>query len=147
MRPEALAALRGCDHIIHGGDICGAEVLEALAAIAPVSAVRGNNDQGEWAERLPEAAALAFGAVRVYVIHDIAGLAMDPAAEGFHAVVSGHSHKPAVVRRDGVLYVNPGSAGPRRFTLPVSVGFLQVALDQVRAELVELDVASGRRRR
>ena len=142
LRPEALAFLEGSDHIVHGGDICDAGVLEALSTIAPVTAVRGNNDHGPWAARLRETELLRVEEVSVYAIHDLSQLDMEPHAAGVHVVVSGHSHKPLVERRDGILYVNPGSAGPRRFKLPISVGELTVDGSSVSARIVEL--ASGK---
>jgi putative phosphoesterase len=138
LRPAALSFLQGSDFIIHGGDICGPAILEQLAALAPLTAVRGNNDRGDWAERLPETARLQAGEVRVLAIHDIAQLGEDPAAEGIRVVVYGHSHKPLVREREGVLYVNPGSAGPRRFKLPIAVGELLVGGAEVSARIVEL---------
>ncbi|MCW7538675.1 metallophosphatase family protein [Aquabacterium sp. A7-Y] len=138
LRPETLAALQGCSHIVHGGDIGHAGILEQLARLAPVTAVRGNNDHGPWAEALPETARLALGALVLLAIHDLAELSIDPAAEGIAVVVSGHSHKPLVQERDGVLYVNPGSAGPRRFKLPVSVAVLEVGGGSVAARIVDL---------
>jgi putative phosphoesterase len=140
LRPEAVAFLRGSDFIIHGGDIGRAGVLEELAALAPVTAVRGNNDKSPWAGPVRETEVLQVGEVLIYVVHDIAALDRDPVAAGFHVVVSGHSHRPSVTRRDGVLYVNPGSSGPRRFRLPVSVGELLVVEKSVNARVVELDV-------
>jgi hypothetical protein len=149
LRPEALAALRGSDHIIHAGDICDAAVLAALEQIAPVTAVRGNNDKGPWAASLHETQVLQLGEVRLYVIHDLAELDLDPAAGGFQAVISGHSHKPRCETRNGVLYVNPGSAGPRRFSLPVSVGMLEIVGGQVSARLLHLELrpSPGRAKR
>jgi putative phosphoesterase len=132
--------LRGSDVIVHAGDIGNAAVLEALAAIAPVTAGRGNNDKGPWAETVRETELLQVGQVFVYVVHDIAELDLDPVAAGFQVVVSGHSHKPSVKERDGVLYVNPGSSGPRRFKLPVAVAELFVNGKSVQAKVVELDV-------
>jgi putative phosphoesterase len=126
MRPEALQYLAGCDAIIHGGDICQQAVLDALARIAPVTAVRGNNDIGEWAASLPTHATLTVQQVTIRVVHDIADLGVDPRSEGVGVVVSGHSHKASISERDGVLFVNPGSAGPRRFRLPVCAGILIV---------------------
>ena len=126
MRPEALQYLAGCDAIIHAGDICQQAVLDALTRIAPVTAVRGNNDIGEWAASLPTHATLTVQQVTVRVVHDIADLGADPRSEGVGVVVSGHSHKPSISERDGVLFVNPGSAGPRRFKLPVSAGILTI---------------------
>jgi putative phosphoesterase len=139
LRPEALAFLAGCDHIIHGGDIGNAAILEQLAALAPLTAVRGNNDTGSWAETLPETALLRFGEVAVYAIHDIKALDIDPVQQGVRVVVSGHSHKPSCVERDGVLYVNPGSAGRRRFSLPIAAGELLLEGEQVRPRIVTLD--------
>lgn len=134
LRPEVLAWLRGADHILHGGDICGEAVLDALRGIAPLTAVRGNNDRGAWAERLPVAETVRFGEVAVHVVHDIADLVLP---EGVRVVVTGHSHKPNVEERGGVLYVNPGSAGPRRFKLPISAGELRIAGSEVAAHLVQ----------
>ena len=140
LRPEAMAFLRGSDVIVHAGDIGNAAVLTELAAIAPVTAVRGNNDKGPWAETMRETEVLQVGQVFIYVVHDIAELDRDPVAAGLQVVVSGHSHKPSVKERDGVLYVNPGSSGPRRFKLPVAVAELLVSGNSVRAKVVELDV-------
>lgn len=138
LRPEAVSALRGCDRIVHGGDIGGTHVLDALSALAPVTAVRGNNDTGAWAAHLPETAWLELGAVRLYVIHDLAQLDIDAVPEAVQVVVSGHSHKPLVARRDGVLFVNPGSAGPRRFKLPIAVGELTIDGSAVQARILAL---------
>ncbi|MGF6568770.1 putative phosphoesterase [Paraburkholderia sp. GAS333] len=138
VRPEALAYLAGCDAIIHAGDICNEAVLDALTQIAPVTAVRGNNDTGDWAASLPTHATLTVQQVKIRVVHDIADLGDDPRGEGVGVVVSGHSHKPSIVERDGVLFVNPGSAGPRRFKLPVSAGMLIVDGAQARANFDSL---------
>ena len=138
LRPEALSFLRGSDVIVHAGDIGNAGVLEALAGIAPVTAVRGNNDTGSWAAALPETALLRFGAVLLYALHDLAALDIDAHANGIRVVVCGHSHRPRIEERDGVLYVNPGSGGPRRFRLPVSVAELLVDGASVVPRLVEL---------
>jgi hypothetical protein len=143
VRPEALAALRGSDAIVHAGDVGAPSVLAALAGLAPVTAVRGNNDREPWARRLPGHATLAIGGARLYVLHDLNDLDLDPRAAGYTAVIAGHSHRPVVVARDGVLYVNPGSAGPRRFTLPVAVALLRVSAAGVRAEIVTLEVAAN----
>jgi putative phosphoesterase len=134
LRPEVVEYLRGSHHILHGGDICGPEVLERLRELAPVTAVRGNNDHGAWAEGIAAEETVRFGGVAVHMIHDLKELAL-PA--GARVVVSGHSHKPRVEERAGVLYVNPGSAGPRRFSLPISAGELRIAGTQVTAHLVE----------
>jgi uncharacterized protein len=138
LRPEAMAFLEGSDYIVHAGDICDPGTLEALAAIAPLTAVRGNNDTGAWAQRLPETEFLQVGEVFIYVIHDLAELDIEPSAAGVRVVISGHSHKPSVEERDGVLYVNPGSSGPRRFKLPIAVGELMVSGSTVSARTVEL---------
>lgn len=132
--------LRGSDHIVHAGDICNAAVLGALAAIAPLTAVRGNNDRDAWAEGLSETEDLRIGEIRLYAIHDLAQLAIDPAAHGIHVVVSGHSHKPTLLERNGVLYINPGSAGPRRFRLPVSAAELVVDEGRIRVSFREFAV-------
>jgi putative phosphoesterase len=140
MRPEALEALAGVDAIVHAGDIGAAEVLEALARIAPVTAVRGNNDRGDWAAAIPETATLDAGGAVLHVIHDVKLLDCDPRAAGFAAVVAGHSHKPRNEVIGGVLWFNPGAAGPRRFSLPVSVGLITCRRKKLTAELVTLDV-------
>ena len=141
LRPQAVEFLRGSDHILHAGDIVGTPVLDGLAALAPLSAVRGNNDYGDWALALPETVTLTLGGVVIHMLHDLKELAIDPAANGVRAVVTGHTHKPACEERDGVLYVNPGAAGRRRFTLPVSVGELLIEDGKVDVRLVTLDVA------
>lgn len=138
LRPEAMAALRGSDAIVHAGDIGGPHILEELNAIAPVTAVRGNNDREAWARHLPETAVLEVGGATILVIHDLNALRIDPKAEGFAVVVSGHSHQPLSVRRGGVLFFNPGSAGPRRFRLPVSVGTLRLGGGRLVARLRRL---------
>lgn len=138
MRPAALAALTGVDQIIHAGDAGTPEVLAALAAIAPVTAVRGNVDIGPWAQGLPATRVVEVEGALIYVLHDLGRLDLDPAAAGFAAVISGHSHRPIIERRRGVLYVNPGSAGPRRFRLPISMARLRVRARAVEAELVSL---------
>ena len=143
LRPEALAFLGGCQHIVHGGDIGTAEVLAQLATVAPVTAVRGNNDRGTWADALAETELFEIDGTYFYAIHDLAQLDIDPAAAGVHVVVSGHSHMPVIERREGVLYVNPGSAGPRRFRLPIAVAELEVNGSHVNARIVELAVASA----
>lgn len=122
LRPEAVAFLRGCDHIVHAGDVCGPAVLEGLRRIALLTVVRGNNDRGAWAESIPVRAVLGVEGVRLYVVHDVADIDIDPAAEGIQVVITGHSHRPAMLERQGVVYLNPGSAGPRRFRLPISIG-------------------------
>ena len=144
LRPEAVAALHGSDYIIHAGDICDPAILQALGKIAPVTAVRGNNDRGGWAASIRETEILQAGAAFIYVIHDLADIDVDLRAAGIHAVISGHSHSPLSAQRDGILYVNPGSAGPRRFRLPVSVGRLVVSGTKIAAQLIELQLADGR---
>jgi len=141
MRAEALRALRGADLIIHAGDIGRPEVLDALGSIAPaVVAVRGNNDGAAWARGIAETETIEIGEIRLYLLHALQELALDPAAEGFDVLVCGHSHRPSVERRDGVLYLNPGSAGPRRFKLPVTVARLTVRGRSCRARIIELKV-------
>jgi putative phosphoesterase len=142
VREEALAALDGCQRIIHAGDIDTPDVLEKLRRLAPVTVVRGNNDRGKWAESIPVLDVLEFGAVSIYVRHDQAELDIDPLAAGFQVMVFGHSHRPMVETREGVLFVNPGSAGPRRFRLPVAVGELTIAGDRVDARIIELGITS-----
>jgi len=139
LRPQARSFLAGCDHIVHAGDIGDANVLEQLAAIAPVTAVRGNNDNGAWADTLAEFELVRLGEIFLYVVHDIAQTNIDPVAARVRVVVSGHSHKPAIAERDGVWYVNPGSAGRRRFTLPISIGELLIDGTSIVPRLSELD--------
>ena len=140
LRPEALAFLQGCDHIVHGGDIGSQRILDDLAGIAPVTAVRGNNDTGPWAKVVPETALIEVGGLRLYAIHDLADLCIEPASEGVRVVVSGHSHRPLAQMRGDVLYINPGSAGPRRFRLPIAVAELQLDGDAFTPRIVELSV-------
>jgi putative phosphoesterase len=138
LRPEALHALRGSDWIIHAGDVGGAWILEALSEIAPVVAVRGNNDHGPWADALHETCRLDLGSTAVFVIHDLSALAIDPIAAGLRVLVSGHSHRLVSREENGILFVNPGSAGPRRFRLPVTLGRLSITDSAVSAELLPL---------
>ena len=138
LRPEALEALAGVQHIIHAGDIGGPEVIDTLRGIAPVEAVRGNNDKGAWAAKLPLWLALEFAGVAIHVLHDVKEMGIEPSAAGFRVVIAGHSHKPLITERDGVLFVNPGSAGPRRFSLPVTVGYLTVAAGEASAVIKPL---------
>jgi putative phosphoesterase len=140
LRPEAIAVLRGSDFIIHAGDIDERAILENLAKLAPVTAVRGNVDRGPWAKELPASAVLEVGGVSLFVIHNLLELDLKPEAAGFAAVICGHTHVPKQENKNGVLYFNPGSAGPRRFQLPVSVGRLMVREAKVVGELVELKV-------
>lgn len=138
LRPEALEFLRGSDHIVHAGDIGDAAVLGTLRTLAPVTAVRGNNDRDGWARAIAQTEVLRVDEVSIHVLHDLAELDLDPAQAGFRVVVSGHSHQPRIDERGGVLYVNPGSCGPRRFKLPIAVGELQVSRESVTARLLEL---------
>ena len=138
LRPEALAFLQGSDRIVHGGDIGDPRILDALAAIAPLTVVRGNNDGAAWADGVPETALLEAGGLRLFAIHDLALLRIDPVAEGIQVVVAGHSHRPQAEQRGPVLYLNPGSAGPRRFKLPISVAELRIEGSTITPRLVEL---------
>jgi putative phosphoesterase len=141
LRPEAIDLLKGSDFIVHAGDVGAPEILVELARLAPVTAVRGNIDKGAWAQALPETDVLQVGeAAFVYLLHRIEDLDLDPAAAGLQAVVFGHSHKPGFHWKDGVLYVNPGSAGPRRFSLPISAGRLLVDGDKVSVDLMEMEI-------
>jgi putative phosphoesterase len=138
LRPEATAFLAGSDHIVHAGDVGDPSILDALAAIAPITAIRGNVDTEAWADALRETELIRFGEIALYLLHDLAALAIDPGAAGIRVVVSGHSHKPLVVERDGVLYVNPGSAGPRRFRLPITAAELRIDGTIVEAYIQEI---------
>ena len=138
LRPEAVAFLAGSDHIVHAGDVGDPAILDALAAIAPVTAIRGNVDIDAWASQLPETTRVTIGGVTIYVLHDLATLDMQPQARGIRVVLYGHSHKPSVTERDGVLFVNPGSAGPRRFRLPIAAAELLIDGGSVTARLREL---------
>ena len=137
LRPEATAFLAGSDHIVHAGDVGDPAILDALAAIAPVTAIRGNVDTDAWAARLPETTRVTVGGVTIYVLHDLAALDVEPQAHGICVVVYGHSHKPSVAERDGVLFVNPGSAGPRRFRLPIAAAELIIDGSTVTARIHE----------
>jgi putative phosphoesterase len=143
LRPEALRALDGSDLIVHAGDVGKPEILDALKRLAPLVAVRGNIDKGGWADALPLTATIEAGSVAVYVLHDLQQLDLDPAAAGFHVVVSGHSHQPSRTERDGVLYLNPGSAGPCRFQLPVTVARLDLRQPPWEAEFIDVCPALG----
>jgi putative phosphoesterase len=138
LRPHALDALRGAAVIIHAGDVGSPDVLDALRQIAPVFAVRGNVDSGSWAKQLPETQAVQVDDCRLYVLHILDELDLHPPTAGFQAVVSGHTHQPKMATKDGVLYFNPGSAGPRRFNLPISVGRLTLTEGELRGEIVHL---------
>jgi uncharacterized protein len=139
LREEALDALRGSDLIIHAGDVGDPEILESLRKIAPVVAVRGNVDTAEWAKSLPETAVVEAAAANIYVLHDSKALDLDPGAAGFQIVLSGHSHKPGQIERDGVTYINPGSAGPRRFSLPITVARLDLGVRPWSVEFIDLE--------
>jgi uncharacterized protein len=140
LRPEAVHALAGVSQILHAGDVGGEEVIAALRAIAPVQAVRGNNDRDAWAMKsLPLRLSLEIAGVHILLLHDLNELGPEPETHGHHrVVVAGHSHKPAVVERDGMLFVNPGSAGPRRFKLPVAIGYLTITARSPKAEICKL---------
>jgi uncharacterized protein len=142
LRPQAVAALAGVAQIIHAGDVGDPAILDELRQIAPVTAVRGNVDREAWAAALPETAVVEAGELLLYVLHDREQLDLNPAAAGFRAVIFGHSHRPLVEERQGVLYLNPGSAGPRRFHLPVSVARLKIEGAHIEAEIVALEVSS-----
>jgi uncharacterized protein len=137
LRPQAIRAFRGCQHIVHAGDVGAREILEELKAIAPVTAIRGNIDPEAWAE-LPETELVELGGVSIYVLHDLSKLDLKPEAAGVKVVISGHSHVPKQETRRGVLYFNPGSAGPRRFKLPITVGRLLIAGGEVGGEIVKI---------
>jgi len=142
LRPEAVAALAGVERIVHAGDIGSPDVLAALGRLAPVTAVRGNNDRGDWAAGIADTEVVEVGGVSLYVLHDLHELDLDPRAAGFVAVIAGHSHQPRQEERDGVLYFNPGSAGPRRFRLPISLGRLTIVRGRVTGSLMTLAIAS-----
>jgi putative phosphoesterase len=137
LRPEATAFLAGSAHIVHAGDVGDPAILDTLAAIAPVTAIRGNVDTDAWAARLPEATRVTIGGVTIYLLHDLAALDIEPHRHGVRVVVYGHSHKPSAVERDGVLYLNPGSAGPRRFSLPIAAAELLIDGGRVGAHIRE----------
>lgn len=139
LRQEAIDALAGAEHIVHAGDVGDAMVLERLRELAPLTVVRGNIDVGRWAAALPATEMLAAAGLTLYVIHDLKELSLDPAAAGIDVVVSGHTHKPSVERRGGVLFINPGSAGRRRFSLPVTLALLDVGEAGMRIRLVDLE--------
>lgn len=140
LRPEATDALKGSDLIVHAGDVGGTDILEQLRTIAPTFAVRGNVDTGAWAKALPITEVVDVGQLRLYVLHDLATLDLDPRAAGFAAVISGHSHRASAEVRHGVLYLNPGSVGPRRFTLPITMARLRITGDRLSHEMIALKV-------
>src|SRR5262245_53276243 len=140
LRPQALDALRGVELILHAGDIGAPEVLEGLRGLAPVRAIRGNNDTDSWARGLPETDLVEVGGVSMFILHSLADLDLNPKAAGVRVVIYGHSHRPEAIEKDGILYLNPGAAGPRRFRLPLSVARLTLAGGAVRHEILELSV-------
>lgn len=140
LRPEALTALRSSEHVIHAGDIGAPEIIPELERIAPVTAIRGNVDREPWTNRFPETEVVELGGLQFYIIHDLNALDLNPRAAGFAAVISGHSHQPKQELKDGVLYFNPGSAGPRRFRLPVSIGMLEISGSKITGKIIELKV-------
>ncbi len=140
LRPEAVEALRGSDHILHAGDVGAPEILESLTKLARLTAIRGNIDTAPWASKLPATEVIEIGDISIYMLHDLGQLDLKPEAAGFRIVVYGHSHQPKMEEKNGVLYFNPGSAGPRRFKLPVSVGRLMIENNKVQGELVELKI-------
>lgn len=142
LRPEALEALRGSELLIHAGDVGDFAILRKLAKIAPVRAIRGNIDRQPWAQSLPETDVVEIAGISLYVLHDVKQLDLSPRAAGFAAVISGHSHKPSMETRDGILYFNPGSAGPRRFTLPITVGRLTLSNGTLAPEIIDLEQLS-----
>ena len=140
LRPEALKHLNGVDRIVHAGDIGAPNILEKLQTLAPVDAIRGNNDKGAWAEAIPETLFLEIRGHRLHVLHDLNQIDLSPSAAGMSVVISGHSHKPVVEEHDGVLFINPGSLGPRRFRLPIALAKLYITAESVRAEIIELRI-------
>jgi hypothetical protein len=139
VRPGVIQAFQGVERVIHAGDVGQPEVLTALRRVAPLIAVRGNVDRGEWARELRETEVVEIGPIRLYVLHDLHQLDLEPAAAGFRAVISGHSHRPSAQERNGVLFLNPGSAGPRRFNLPVSVALLRWEGKSLKSEILEIE--------
>ncbi|HZI58538.1 MAG TPA: metallophosphoesterase family protein [Verrucomicrobiae bacterium] len=138
LRPEAVEALRGSEHILHAGDIGAPEIIPELRKIAPVTAIRGNVDTQAWARNFAETEVVELGGLDIYILHDANAIDLNPKAAGFAVVISGHSHKPKQAMKNGVLYFNPGSAGPRRFNLPISVGRLEIVDGKVSAEILEI---------
>ena len=140
VRPEALTALKGSEVIIHAGDIGKAEVLDSFSSIAPVIAIKGNNDRDLWAKKIPDVLNLEINGIKIRVIHNVKELEAHPDYKGIRIIVSGHSHKPGMLERDGILFVNPGSAGPRRFKLPIAVAKLRIMRGGVRGKIIELKI-------
>jgi uncharacterized protein len=139
LRPEAVEMLRGSEHIIHAGDIGAPEIIPALEKLAPVTAIRGNVDQMAWCRKFSETEVVELAGIHIYIIHDVNAMDLNPKAAGFAAVISGHSHKPSQEIKDGVLYFNPGSAGPRRFKLPITVGRLEISGGRLAATVLSLE--------
>jgi uncharacterized protein len=140
LRPQALELLRGSDHIVHAGDIGAPEIVSALEQVAPVTAIRGNIDKQDWARRFPGTEVVELAGLHIYIIHDAQALDLDPRAAGFAAVISGHSHRPQQQLKDGVLYFNPGSAGPRRFKLPITLGRLEISQGSVKGQILNIPI-------
>lgn len=140
LRPQALASLDGVHMILHAGDIGGPDIIRQLGQVAPVHAIRGNNDTAPWAKQFQETLRLEVGNVSIYMLHDAKALAIEPRQAGIRVVIAGHSHQPSIAQKDHILYVNPGSAGPRRFRLPVSVAYLDIESDEVMAQIYTLDI-------
>ena len=140
LRPEVVPVFKGVDLILHAGDIGSVEVLDQLRTVAPIVAVRGNNDRGDWANQIPDSEVAQVGEVSIYILHDLNELVLRPPAGSVQVVISGHSHRPSIERRDGILFVNPGSAGPRRFKLPISVARMTIQGVTVTGELIELPI-------
>lgn len=138
LRPEAVAFLRGCYHIVHSGDIGHADIIPQLSALAPITAVRGNTDRRAWAAEFPETALVKIGKIAIYVLHDLEQLSIHPKAADIHVVVSGHTHQPLIKQQDGVLYINPGSAGPVRENLPISMAQLVVSDQSISAQIIDI---------
>jgi uncharacterized protein len=139
LRPEAVKMLRGSEHIIHAGDIGAPEIIPTLEKLAPVTAIRGNVDQMAWCRKFSETEVVELAGIHIYIIHDVNAMDLNPKAAGFAAVISGHSHKPHQETKDGVLYFNPGSAGPRRFKLPITVGRLEISGGRLAATVLSLE--------
>jgi putative phosphoesterase len=139
LRPAAIRVLKGCSQIIHAGDLGDPKILIELKKIAPVSVVRGNIDQGVWAQSLPETEIVSIGNLQIYVLHNLDSLDLDPVKSGFQIVISGHTHKPKLEEKNNVRYLNPGSAGPRRFNLPITLAILDIELSEIQVRFVDLE--------
>lgn len=140
LRPEAVTLLSGVDHIIHAGDIGSARILDDLARIAPLTVVRGNNDREAWARPIPASAVIEIGGRLLYVLHNVAEIDLDPAAAGISVVIAGHSHRPSIVEKNGVMFLNPGSAGPRRFKLPIALATLRITSRAIQPQIHEIGI-------